>query len=316
MRILLPDGGYDLSVRVLLLVNAAASSVTARKRVMIRKLLAAEHEVEVAETSRRGHATRLAHAAANDGFDVVAVLGGDGTLNEAADGLLHSGTALAPLPGGSTNVYARTLGYPNDSVAAARVLVAALGRDSTKRVGVGIANHRPFLFNTGIGFDAAVVRRVERYGELKRFASHPLHIVAALQAFFHHEGTRTAVDIELDSGESIEGVRFAIVSKSDPYTYFERIPLRVAPDAGLDRALALTAFRRLDFVTLVGSGLSAMRKGKFLGRRRGVEHRRDVHRMIVRSGEPFAYQVDGDDIGDTQQLDISYEPDALTIVVP
>jgi len=303
-------------MRVLLLVNAAASSVTARKRVMIRKLLAAEHDVEVAETSRRGHATRLAHAAANDAFDVVAVLGGDGTLNETADGLLHSNTALAPLPGGSTNVYARTLGYPDDAVAAARVLVAALARGSTKRVGVGIANQRPLLFTTGLGFDAAVVRRVERYGELKRFASHPLHVVAAFQAFFHHEGTRTTVDIELDSGETIEGVRFAIVSKSDPYTYFERIPVRVAPDAGLDRPLALTAFRRLDFVTLVGGGLSAMHKGKFLAGRRGVEHRRDVHRIFLRSGEPFPYQVDGDDIGDTQQLDISYEPDALTIVLP
>ncbi len=212
-------------------------------------------------------------------------------------------------------MYARTLGYPNDAVAAARVLVAALARNSMKRVGVGMANQRPFLFNTGVGFDAAVVRRVERYGELKRFAAHPLHVVAALQVFFRHEA-RTAFDIELDSGETIEGVRFAIVSKSDPYTYFEAIPLRVAPDAGLDRPLVLTAFCRLDFVTIVGSGLSAMRKGKFLARRRGIEHRRDVHRMIVRSGAPFPYQVDGDDVGDTQQLDIGYEPDALTIVVP
>src|SRR5215204_2279732 len=145
-------------MRVLLLVNATASSVTARKRVMIRKMLAADHDVEVAETSRRGHATRLAHAAANDGFDVVAVFAGDGTLNETADGLLHSHTALAPLPGGSTNVYARTLGYPNDAVAAAQLLLSSLARAATKRIGVGTANRRLFLFNTGIGFDAAVIR--------------------------------------------------------------------------------------------------------------------------------------------------------------
>src|SRR5439155_2881367 len=105
-----------------------------RKRVIVRRMLAAQHDVEVAETSRRGHATRLAHAAANDGFDIVAVFGGDGTLNEAADGLLRTHTALAPLPGGSTNVYARTLGYPNDAVAAARVLVAALTRHAPKRI--------------------------------------------------------------------------------------------------------------------------------------------------------------------------------------
>src|SRR5437868_2007336 len=207
MRIILPDDGYDLLVRVLLLVNAAASSVTARRRVMIRKLLAAEHDVEVAETSRRGHASRLAHAAANDGFDVVAVLAGDGTLNEAADGLLHGNTALAPLPGGSTNVYARTLGYPNDAVDAAHVLLASLARSATKRIGVGTANRRPFLFNTGIGFDAAVIRRVERYGELKRHFSHPLHVAAAFEVFFRKEGTHTRLDIELDTGEVNEGAR-------------------------------------------------------------------------------------------------------------
>jgi diacylglycerol kinase family enzyme len=303
-------------MRVLLLVNATASSVTARKRVLIRKLLATDHEVEVAETSRRGHAARLAQAAANDDFDVVAVFGGDGTCNEAADGLLHSATALAPLPGGSTNVYARILGYPNDAIAATDLLVASLARGATKRVGVGLANHRPFLFNTGIGFDAAVIRRVERYGELKRYVSHPLHVVAAAEAFLRGEGTSTSVEIELDTGERIEDVRFAIFSKADPYTFLGRLPLRVAPQASLDRALALTAFRTLDLGTLVGSAVSSMRKGSFLAHRRGVVHRGDVERMMVRSAAPFSYQVDGDDAGNTEQLDLAFEPDALTIVVP
>ena len=307
---------YPPAVRVLLLVNATASSVTARKRVLIRKLLAAHHEVEVAETSRRGHATRLARAAANDGFDVVVVLAGDGTLNEAADGLLRTDTALAPLPGGSTNVYARTLGFPNDAIDATNELLRSLGRGATKRIGVGIANRRPFLFNTGIGFDAAVIRRVERYGELKRHLSHPLHVAAAFEVFFRGEGTKTHVDLELDTGEVIEDARFAIVSKVDPYTFLGRLPLVIAPESGLDRPLALTAFRALDALTLLGSAASAMRKGKFLAQRRGVDHRYDLHRLIVRSGEPFAYQVDGDDAGDTEQLDIEYEPDALTVVVP
>src|SRR4051794_26434260 len=234
--------GYAPVVRVLLLVNATASSVTARKRVMIRKLLAAQHDVEVAETSRRGHATRLAHAAANDGFDVVAVLAGDGTLNEAADGVLRTDTAIAPLPGGSTNVYARTLGFSNDAIEATNEVIRSLARGATKRIGVGRANRRPFLFNAGMGFDAAVIRRVERYGELKRHLSHPLHIAAAFEAFFRHEGTRTRMHLELDTGEVIEGARFAIVSKTDPYTFLGRLPILVAPKAGIDQPLALTAF--------------------------------------------------------------------------
>jgi len=114
-------------MRVLLLVNPTASSVTRRKRAAIRRILAREHDVEVAETSRRGHATLLARAATHDHFDVVAVYAGDGTLNEAATGLLHTDTALAPLPGGSTNVYSQTLGYPRQADDAARALVTALG---------------------------------------------------------------------------------------------------------------------------------------------------------------------------------------------
>src|SRR3954452_11812580 len=94
-------------MKVLLIVNASASSVTARTRVVIQKALSADHEVTLAETSRRGHATRLAQGAAADGLDAVVVLGGDGTLNEAANGLAGSTTAMAPLPGGSTNLFCR-----------------------------------------------------------------------------------------------------------------------------------------------------------------------------------------------------------------
>ena len=105
-------------MKVLLIVNPSASSVTARTRIVIQKALSADHRLEVSATTRRGHATRLAQSAANDGIDVVVVLGGDGTLNEAANGLAGSETALAAVPGGSTNVFARTLGLPDDPTAA------------------------------------------------------------------------------------------------------------------------------------------------------------------------------------------------------
>ena len=85
-------------MRLLLVVNTSASSVTARARVVIHKALSADHEVVIKETNRRGHAARLAQGAAADGLDAVVVLGGDGTLNEAANGLAGSPTALAVLP--------------------------------------------------------------------------------------------------------------------------------------------------------------------------------------------------------------------------
>jgi len=308
-------------MRVLLLVNPTASSVTPRKRRAIRRILAAEHEVEVAETSRRGHAMLLARAATRDQFDVVAVYSGDGTLNEAATGLLHSGTVLAPLPGGSTNVYSQTLGYPHAADDAARALLAALEHNARKRVSVGMTNDRAFLFCTGIGFDASVIRRVERHSRrLKRLASHPLHIAAAFHTFFSAEGRKVRVDIDIDDDgghvETIRDVRFGIISKTTPYTHLGRIPIHVNRNASIDSRLSLTAFTQLRALSLIGGAASAMRKGKFLHGRKDVVQLDDLARLHVRAETPFPYQVDGDDVGDTDELRIGLEADALTVALP
>jgi diacylglycerol kinase family enzyme len=308
-------------MRVLLLVNPTASSVTPRKRRAIRRIIGSEHDVEVAETSRRGHAKLLAHAAARDQFDVVAVYAGDGTLNEAGSGLLHSETVLSPLPGGSTNVYSETLGYPRHADDAARALLTALEHDSVKRVSVGMTNDRPFLFCTGIGFDASVIRRVERHSRrLKRLASHPLHIAAAFHTFFSAEGRRVRVDIDVNEGtetaERISDVRFGIVSKTTPYTHLGRLPLHVNRHAGLDTRLSLTAFTQLRALSLIGGAASSIRTGKFLHGRKDVVQLDDIGALHVRADEPFPYQVDGDDVGDTNELRIALEPDALTVALP
>jgi diacylglycerol kinase family enzyme len=307
-------------MRVLLLVNPTASSVTPRKRRAIRRILAAEHDVEVAETSRRGHAKLLAHAAARDRFDVVAVYAGDGTLNEAASGLLHSDTVLSPLPGGSTNVYSQTLGYPRQGDDAARALLEALGQGSTKRVSVGMTNDRPFLFCTGVGFDASVIRRVERHSRrLKRVASHPLHIAAAFHTFFSTDGRAVRVDLDVlgaDGGERISGARFAIISKTSPYTHLGRVPLHVNRNAGLDTPLSLTAFTQLRALSLIGGAASSIRTGKFLHNRKDVVQLDGLTALHVRSEQPFPYQVEGDDVGDTDELRIALEDDALTVALP
>ena len=304
-------------VRVLLLVNSIASSVTTRKRAQARRILASKHDVEVAETSRRGHAELLARAAAEDDFDVVAVYAGDGTLNEAATGLLHTRTALAPIPGGSTNVYAKTLQYPRRAADAARALLDGLDRGAIERVGVGLAGARPFLFCAGVGFDAAVIRRVERQSRwIKRVASHPVHVVAAVQTFFSEEGRRTRAHIAVDDGTHLSDVRFAIVSKSTPYTYLGRIPIDVAPKAGIDTRLSLTAFTALHAITLIGGAASAMRTGRFLAKRRDVVAMDDLGRLRFYADTPFPYQVDGDPVDDVKELDVTYVPDALALVLP
>ena len=165
--------GTDATVavlRILLVVNAFASSVTARNTVVVHRALSQGNDVEVVETNRRGHAIRFAQDAARRGVDIVIGYGGDGTLNEVATGVAGTDTALGVLPGGSTNVFARTLGMPNDPVAggAASWPTGSLPTTSSP-IGLGKVNGRYFCFHTGVGYDAAVVREVERRASMKRW---------------------------------------------------------------------------------------------------------------------------------------------------
>jgi diacylglycerol kinase family enzyme len=302
-------------VRVLLIVNATASSVTARRRVIIQKALGADHDLEVVETSRRGHAARLARGAAAEGVEVVAVLAGDGTLNEAADGLIGTDTAIAPLPGGSTNVYARSLGIPDDPVEAAGELLDALERKSFRRIGLGRIGDRHFLFHCGVGFDAAVVEAVERRAAFKRYAAHPLFVLAAFDTWlrtYDHSHGRFAVTFP--DGETVPDATFVIISKVSPYTYLGRRPITVAPAANLDSALSFTVIRARHTPSILSIAARAFLSTKALHRQRDVVQRDGVGAATVSSEEPFPYQVDGDYLGDVRRLDIAYVPDALTLV--
>jgi diacylglycerol kinase family enzyme len=298
-------------------VNASASSVTARARVVIRKALAADHEVSVVETSRRGHARRLAQGAAASGTDVVAVLGGDGTLNEAANGLVGTGTALAVLPGGSTNVFARSIGLPNDPVEATGVLLEALAAGSVRPVGLGSANGRYFLFHTGIGFDAEVVHQVERRGALKRWAGHPLFITAAVTTWLrHYDRSRPRLAVHLPDGAVVDDGYFAVVLNTSPYTYLGERPLDVAPEATLDRGLVCLTVRRLDLATILGLAASALSTGRAARRGRWTDYRTDLAELRVVGHGPVPHQLDGDYLGEVDALDFRHEPDALRLVLP
>jgi diacylglycerol kinase family enzyme len=304
-------------VRILLIVNATASSVTARRRVIIQKALGADHDLEVAETSRRGHAARLARGAAAEGVEVVAVLAGDGTLNEAADGLVGTDTAIAPLPGGSTNVYARTLGIPDDPVEAAGDLLDSLERKSFRRIGLGRIGDRHFLFHCGVGFDAAVVEAVERRSAFKRYAAHPLFVAAAFDTWLRtYDHSHGRFSVSLPDGTTVPDATFVIVSKTSPYTYLGRRAIVVAPAATLDSPLSLTVIRSRHTPSILSVAARAFLSTKALHRQRDVVQVDGVTAATIASEEPFPYQVDGDYLGDVRRLDIAYVPDALTLVTP
>lgn len=303
-------------MRILFIVNSVASSVTARRRVVIHKALSADHDVTLAETSRRGHATRLAQSAARDHYDMVVVLGGDGTLNEAANGLAGSDTVLATLPGGSTNVFARILGLPDDSVDAVGVLLDAIDAGSIQRIGLGAVEGRYFLFHCGVGFDAAVVEQVERRGPWKRWAGHPLFIYAAVDTWLRRTDRKNPPLRILDSsGQQLTAGFFTIVMNANPYTFLGNRPFDIVPELTLDDPLAVVTLEQIRLRSLGPIAMSAMGPGD-LEKRRDLDIRRNIRSVVVEADPPAPYQVDGDHLGASKRLRFTWTPEHLSLVVP
>ena len=325
-------------MKILLIVNPSASGVTARGRVVIQNALSADHDLTVAETKRRGHATRLAQGAAATGVDVVVALGGDGTVNEVTNGLARTRTALGVLPGGSTNVFARTLGLINEPVDASTQLLDALARSSIRRIGLGNVNGRFFCFHVGMGFDAAVVAQVERHSQLKRWLGHPLFIWAAIDTWarkFDRKKPYFRIELpgELGAGETDEPLPyaassaqprprpgidgfFAVAMNTDPYTFLGPRPLSLVPEATIDVPLALVTLTSLGLMETFRAVGAAMKGGQRLRNRPNVEIRTDLHHFIVRGHRPFPWQVDGDHLGDADVLEFRWEPQVLDLIVP
>jgi diacylglycerol kinase family enzyme len=310
-------------LKLLLIVNASASSVTARARVVIQKSLAADHDVTVAETSRRGHATRLAQGAATKGTDAVIVLGGDGTLNEAANGLAGTECALGVLPGGSTNVFARTIGMTNDPIEATGELLAALGTGlgGIRRVGLGNVNGRRYLFHVGVGFDAAVVAQVEKRSALKRYLGQAFFAFTALDTWarlYDRRKPHFAVEIEREGGErvTVADGYFAIMLNTNPYTFLGERPFNVTPGTGLDTPLSAVVLRSMGAATILGLAASALRGDKGLRSRRKVEVASGVVRAVFTPRTTVPYQVDGDYLGEAERLEFTWEPESLRLIVP
>jgi diacylglycerol kinase family enzyme len=211
-------------VRALLIVNPHATSTTRGRRDVIVRALASAVDLEVVQTRYRGDATRLAATAASDKFGLVMTLGGDGTVNEAVNGLL-GGTALADaprsahpaqaafagaappagddgnpefaappdaadlpalaaLPGGNANVFTRTLHLPTDPVDAAGRLIEDLAAGNERTIGLGTANGRYFTFNAGLGLDAEVVRAVEGRRAAGRTLTPALYARTGLRQYY------------------------------------------------------------------------------------------------------------------------------------
>ncbi len=299
---------------MLLIVNARAGSVSPRTKEVIVKALSADFKLEVADTAARDHATELGRDAVDRGFDAVLAFGGDGTINEAAQALVGTEVALGVLPGGSTNVLARSLGVPMDPVEATAYVASRIRSGSIRRINVGRVNSRYFLFSTGMGLDAEVVRRVEADPEGKKMNHDWLflrHAIAA--AFTRYRGVPPHITISVDGKDPVKGV-LAIVCNGRPFTYFKKWPVDVCPEASLDEGLDILSLRHVRAGTIprIAWGLLVSR-GHVNWRISSYTH--DASRVKLSADEPLPVQVDGDYIGEMTEAEIELVPNSLGLLV-
>jgi diacylglycerol kinase family enzyme len=302
--------------RMLVIVNPYATTVSDRLKNLVVYALRGRYDVHAVDTEARNHATELCREAAQEGYDVVVAFGGDGTVNEAANGLIGSDTPLCCLPGGRANVYCRMLGIPTDVVDATEHLLGMAHDWNPRRVDVGRVNDRHFVFSAGVGLDASVVEVVDAHPRLKARLGEWYYTWAAVNTFnrrylIHPPRLRAET-----GGDTVDGVT-AIVQNAHPYTYFGDRAVRMAEGAALDSGdLAAIVLRRANPIDMPSIAWRALS-----GRSRLVGHRHvsgfsGVPEMRVISSDDRALplQVDGDYIGDVHEAVFTCVPKGIVVV--
>jgi diacylglycerol kinase family enzyme len=291
--------------RMLVIVNPYATTVSDRLKNLVVYALQSRYEVQAVDTETRGHATQICREAAREGYDVVVAFGGDGTVSEAANGLVGSDTPLTSLPGGSTNVWCRTLGIPNDVVDATEHLLRMADDFRPRRVDVGRVDDRIFVFGSGIGLDASVVERVDAHPYRKARLGYWYYTYAALATFNRRYLFRPPrLHVEA-GGRKLDAVTL-IVQNSDPFTYFASRPIRICEGAGLDTGtISLAAMERatvLELPTLIPRVFSG--RPATVVRHRQVESIPGVTEAVVRTADdrPFPLEIDGDYHGEFEKV--------------
>ncbi|MFI7017784.1 diacylglycerol/lipid kinase family protein [Streptomyces sp. NPDC050164] len=322
-------------MRALLVVNPAATTTSARTRDVLIHALASEMKLEAVTTEYRGHARDLGrHAAESDDIDLVVALGGDGTVNEVVNGLLHAGPdpghlpGLAVVPGGSTNVFARALGLPNDAVEATGALLDALRDGSERTVGLGLTAGTPgtedeavpsrwFTFNAGLGFDAGVVGRVEQHRERGRKSTHALYVRQVVRQLLGESNRRHGtITLERAGEDPVTDLVLSIVSNTSPWTFLGNRPIYAAPKASFDTGLDLFGLSRLSTAAVARYGTQLLTSSPERGPHgKHATSLHDLTEFTLHSKVPLPLQMDGDHLGLRTSVTFTGVRRALRVIV-
>lgn len=322
-------------MRALLVVNPAATTTSARTRDVLIHALASEMKLEAVTTEYRGHARDLGRQAAESkDIELVVALGGDGTVNEVVNGLLHNGPdpdrlpGLAVVPGGSTNVFARALGLPNHAVEATGALLDALREGRERTVGLGLAAGTPgsedeavparwFTFNAGLGFDAGVVGRVEQHRERGKRSTHSLYLRQAMRQFFGETHRRRGtITLDRPGSDPVTDLVLSIVCNTSPWTYLGNRPVYASPKASFDTGLDVLGLSRMSTGAVARYGTQLLTSSPERGPHgKHAVSLHDLTDFTLHSKVPLPLQMDGDHLGLRTSVAFTGVRRALRVIV-
>ena len=314
-------------MRAVLIVNPNATSTTPAGRDLVAHALESRVGLVVTHTDHRGHAIEIAEAAKRDGTDVIIVHGGDGTVNEVVNGLLGKPgpdrpaadtlPAVAVVPGGSANVFARALGISPDPIEATNQLIDLLGahRGAWRRIGLMDCVERWAVFTAGMGVDGDVVAAVEAQRAKGRKVTAGRYIRIAVREMLGSVRDEPLLTVHLPDRDPVSGVHFAFVSNASPWTYANARPVWTNPDTTFETGLGVFAVT----TTNVAANLLVVRrmlskKAKIKGKHLIRED--DLPWVRITSAEPIACQVDGDFLGMRDDMTFTAVPQAVAVVAP
>ncbi|MGW4330906.1 diacylglycerol/lipid kinase family protein [Nocardia sp. NPDC004573] len=311
-------------MRTLLIVNPNATSTTPATRDLLAHALESRTQLTVAHTQHRGHAAELAQWAATNEMDLIVVHGGDGTVNETINGflplpVLDDGQAWLPrlgvIPGGSANVFARALGISPDPVTATNQLIDLLTLDADRRIGLGLADDRWFCFSAGVGLDADVCEAIDASRARGRTATPARYVRTTVRQFFRAKRKEPSVRIEIPGREPVDGVHYAFVTNTTPWTYLNATPVHTNPGTRFETGLGVFAVRSMSVApTLLLARQLLAANGN--PKSRNLFREDDVPAVRIESKEPIGLQIDGDFIGKRNVVDFTAVPDVLAVVAP
>lgn len=304
--------------RVLLVWNPASTEVTSDSVGSVLVQLAARVEVVAMQTLDAGDGERLGRLAADQGFDAVFVLGGDGTANEVVNGA-GDRIPIGVLPAGGTSVLPRVLGLPRDLDEAVERLCDALDEGSERTISLGKLNDRCFTFAAGIGVDAEIVKRIEergRGGDSADESSRPgdlWFVREAIGVLLDGEYAEPQIHLEVPGQAEVRAATL-FVANCSPWSFAGPVPLDVAPDASFDKGFDIVAIESIEPKSAPGRLASLLRRNDD-DDDDGVQRLHNLEQATVRCDRPLPVQLDGELIGELDEIQLSVVADAARLLV-